>query len=125
MCKKNQKASGRFSILQSPRFPRILLWRHFQYYSSHFKKGKEMGIVGRAYNPSPREVEAGRSYVPGQPGPHSKTLSQKIKYWECSLVADYLPDMHEALSLILSSICVFVYIHMCVCEENIQHMFKI
>jgi hypothetical protein len=50
---------------------------------------------------------------------------KKIKYWECSLVADYLPDMHEALSLILSSICVFVYIHMCVCEENIQHMFKI
>jgi hypothetical protein len=34
-----------------------------------------LSLGGTRLDPSPREVEAGRSKVPGQPGPHGKPLS--------------------------------------------------
>jgi hypothetical protein len=37
----------------------------------------ELGMVVQAYNPSTQKVEARGPPVPGQPGLHNKTLSQK------------------------------------------------
>jgi hypothetical protein len=42
------------------------------------RKGPEKGVVVHICNPSTQEAEAGGSSVPGQPGTHRETLSQKI-----------------------------------------------
>jgi hypothetical protein len=54
-----------------------------------FKRSQKSGMVAHAFNPSTREAEAGRflssrpawstERVPGQPGLHRETLSQKTK----------------------------------------------
>jgi hypothetical protein len=40
---------------------------------------KELGMVVNIYNPSTQEAEAGGSWVPGQLGSHSETMSLKRK----------------------------------------------
>jgi hypothetical protein len=53
-------------------------------------------MVVHACNPSTGEVEAGESQVPGQPGPHNKTVSEKVfRGWRCSLVAKRMLSMQE------------------------------
>jgi hypothetical protein len=39
----------------------------------------QLGVVVHAYNPSTREAKAGGSFVHGQTGLHSETMSQKTK----------------------------------------------
>jgi hypothetical protein len=46
---------------------------------NYIKNLKEPGMMMHAYNPSTQEAKARGSQVPGQPGLHSKTLTQKQK----------------------------------------------
>jgi hypothetical protein len=58
-------------------------------------------VVGHSYNPSPREAEAGRSQVLGQPGLCSETLSLKT----------LLPSLNKKFKKIsVTSLTLFVYL---------------
>jgi hypothetical protein len=43
-----------------------------------YKEERRQGMEAHAYNPSTREAKAGKSQIPGQPGLHSETLSERL-----------------------------------------------